>query len=176
MVGDLAKKGLAGMISGGQPNAQKVAAAQQAQIDKVAKQALPQWMAKRSQLEKTLGAGQVNFDEELEAWLEDNVLRNYLKFDNVDPKYKTAIDNQIRAINSTTNDGSRLEQFKKLLTTSIMARPSRAQASQASGVIPTKIDPSSNKISIGKYTLNPNDKNDAVMIALLKNLQQQGKL
>lgn len=176
---DLAMGGLAKVAGavglGGAQDPTKIAAAQQTQIDDVAKRALPQWMAKRTQLERTLGTGQVDFNEELEAWLEDNVFRNYLKMANIDPRYLQAIKNQINIVNNTTNDAMRLEQFKKLLSTAMMARPGRAQAARSSGVIPTKIDPSG-KITIGKYTLDPNSKSDAVMIALLNNLQQQGKL
>jgi len=175
MVGDLVKGGAARLMGAGQTDPQKVAAAQQQQIDTVAKQALPQWLAKRAQLERALGTGTVDFDEELEAWLEDNVLRNYLKIDTIDPRYQQAIRRQINVVNNTTNDALRSEQFKKLLATAIMARPSRAQASQTSGVMQTKIDPSG-RVTIGRYTLDPNDKNEGVLIALLQNLQQQGKI
>ncbi len=175
MVGDLIKGGIAKAISGGSQDPQKVAAAQQQQIDRVATQALPQWLAKRAALERSLGRTQVNFDEELEAWLEDNVFRGYLKMDSVDPRYQQAIKKLINVVNNTTSNDLRQAQFKKLLSTAMMARPSRANAAAASGVIPTKIDPSG-KISMGRYTLNPSDKNDAVLIALIQNLQQAGKL
>jgi hypothetical protein len=175
MVSDLIKGGAARVMGAGQADPQKVAAAQQQQIDTVAKQALPQWLAKRAQLERTLGTGTVDFDEELEAWLEDNVLRNYLKIDTIDPRYQQAIKRQINVVNNTTSDALRTEQFKKLLATAMMARPSRAQAAQASGVMQTKIDPSG-RVTIGQYTLNPADKNESVLIALLQNLQTQGKI
>ena len=172
---DLIKGGAARMMGAGQADPQKIAAAQQQQIDTVTKQALPQWLAKRAQLERTLGTGTVDFDEELEAWLEDNVLRNYLKIDTIDPRYQQAIKRQINVVNNTTSEALRTEQFKKLLATAIMARPSRAQAAQTSGVLQTKIDPSG-RVSIGKYTLDPGNKNEAFMIAMLQNLQQQGKI
>lgn len=176
MVGDLVKGGLASLMGGGQPaDPQKIAAAQQDQINKVAQQALPQWLAKRAQLERTLGTNQVDFNEELEAWLEDNVFRNYLKLDNIDPRYQQAIKQQINVVNNTTSSELQAAQFRKLLATAMMARPARAQAVQASGVIPTKIDPSG-RVSIGNHTLDPNNKNEAFMIAMIQNLQQQGKI
>ena len=175
MVSNLIKGGAARMMGAGQADPQKIDAAQQRQIDTVAKQALPQWMAKRAQLERNLGTGTVDFNEELEAWLEDNVLRNYLKIDTIDPRYQQAIKRQINVVNNTTSEAMRMQQFKKLLSTAIMARPSRAQAAQTSGVMQTKIDPSG-RVTIGRYTLDPSDKNEGVLIALLQNLQQQGKI
>ena len=181
MVSDLIKGGAARMMGGGQADPQKIDAAQQRQIDTVAKQALPQWLAKRAQLERSLGSGTanipsgINFDEELEAWLEDNVLRNYLKVDTVDPQYQRAIRRQIYMVNNTLNDATRLEQFKKLLATAMMARAPRSQAAQTSGVMQTKIDPSG-RVTIGKYTLDPTDEKEKLLMNLLQNLQQQGKI
>ena len=188
-LGDLVKAGIGKAIgaAAGAGDPQKIAAAQQAQIDDVSRRALPQWMAKRAQLERTLGTNQVDFNEELEAWLEDNIFRGYLRMPGLDPRYQQAIKRLINVVNNTTDEAVRAAQFKKLISTAMMARSARAQPGQpgqpaaaaqslqASGVFPTKIDPAG-RITIGKYTLDPNEKNDAFMIAMINNLQAQGKL
>ena len=147
----------------------------EADVRRLAKEALPQWLGKRAQLERTLDPAQLDLDEELEAWIEDNIFRSYLKLDSVDPRYQTVIKRQINLVNSVADVKQRQQAFEKLIAAAMMARPTRSQAAQITGTIPTRIDPSGD-ITIGKHKLDPNDKNEAVLIALINNMRAQGKI
>lgn len=127
-VGDLVQSGLAQLMSRGAQDPARVQAANQARIDKVATQALPLWQAKRTQLEQTLGQGQVNFDEELESWIEENILRGTLKIEQLDPQYQNIIKQQITVVNNTQNPTARADAFKRLIGAAVLARPARSQA------------------------------------------------
>lgn len=164
-----AAQGLSKMMGMNDPN--KLAATQQAKIADVAKRALPLWQAKRTQLERSLGTGRVDFDAELESWLEDNILRRNLALSQMDPQYQKAIRNQIYQVNNVQSEPLRLEAFKKLIATATMARPSRSQAAQYSGIIPLRQQ--GGRISIGQYQLNPNDPSDKFVLAYLQQKQPQ---
>lgn len=126
-IGGLVTGGMASLMgrAAGQQTATQVSAANQAQIDKVATKAYPMWQAKRMQLEKTMGMTADDFDEELEAWIEDNVLRGNYKIDQMDPRYQTQIKTLINQVNNIQDDATRLAKFKQLIATAVLARPAR---------------------------------------------------
>lgn len=132
-VGDALLGGLAKVMGQSQQDPNKVAAANQAQIDQVARRALPMWQAKQAQIAATVGTP--NFDEELEAWLEDNVLRNRLNIDDLDPTYQRNIKNQIKIVNAIPDAelAKKRQEFGRLIGMAIIARPSRQQAAQIRG-------------------------------------------
>ena len=125
MVGDLIKGGIAKAIGGSGTPAEKLAAGQSAQIASLANRALAQWQAKQAQLAQTLGTP--NFDEELEAWIEDNLLPNRLNVEDLDPAYKNQIKAQIAIVNQIpdTDLPKKRAAFQKLVATAVMSRPAR---------------------------------------------------
>lgn len=132
-VGDAVLGGIAKIMGTGQQDPNKVASANTAQIAQVAKRALPMWQAKQAQISSTVGTP--NFDEELEAWLEDNILRNRLNIDDLDPTYQRNLKNQIKVVNSIadTDLAKKREEFARLIGMAVIARPSRQQVSQVRG-------------------------------------------
>lgn len=128
MVGDLIKGGIAKVMGGKGTPAEKLAAGQSAQIASLANRALAQWQAKQAQLSQTLG--NVNFDEELEAWVEDNLLPGRLNVEDLDPAYKTQIIDTIKIVNGIpdTDLPKKRAAFQKLVATAVMSRPARMAA------------------------------------------------
>lgn len=131
MLSDVVFGALNRALGGRQASPEKMAQANQAAINSVAKKAYPMWLAKREQLAKTMQlATPDEYNEELEAWIEDNLLRQPLRsLDDADPRYKTAIEKLIQQVNNQgISPKQREEFFNQLVATSVMARPSRAQA------------------------------------------------
>lgn len=124
-ISDLIYGGLARAMSGSQQDPTKLAASSQAKIADIAKRALPSWQAKQTQISQTMGTA--NFDEELEAWLEQNILQNRLHVEDLDPAYTSQIKNIIKAVNAIpdTDVDRKRNEFTKLIATTLLARPAR---------------------------------------------------
>lgn len=128
MVGSSIMGGLSRVMGAGQQDPAKMAAANQAKIDDVAKRALPMWLAKQSQIAQTMGTA--NFDEELEAWIEQNMLQGRLHVEDLDPAYQSKIKSQIKIVNSIPDAdlNRKRAEFSKLIAATMLARPARSQA------------------------------------------------
>lgn len=133
MVGDAIMGGLAKVMGAGQQDPAKVQAANQKKIDDVAKRALPLWMAKQAQIAQALG--NPNMDEELEAWIEQNMLQGRLHVEDLDPAYQSKIKSQIKLVNTTTDMNQKRAEFSKLIAAAMLARPARTNVGRVAGRI-----------------------------------------
>lgn len=131
MIGSSIMGGLAKVMGAGQQDPTKIAASNQQKIDDVAKRALPMWMAKQAQLVQVMG--NPNMDEELESWIEQNMLQGRLHVEDLDPAYQSKIKSQIKIVNATSDMNQKRAEFSKLIAATMLARPSRANVGRVAG-------------------------------------------